>query len=50
MRRSQDGVVTTRSGWLSGIFWVLGMGSRFAFLVWIAHGGAASIASFSAQN
>ena len=42
--------VTTRSGWWSGLFWVLGMGSRFAFAIWIAHGGAASIASFSAHN
>ena len=49
MRRGADGV-TTRAGWWSGFFWVLGMGSRFAFAVWVAHGGAASIASFSAQN
>ena len=50
MRRGEGGTVTTRSGWWSGFFWVLGMGSRFAFAVWIAHGGAASIASFSAAN
>jgi hypothetical protein len=50
MRRREDGTVTTRAGWWSGFFWVLGMGSRFAFAIWIAHGGAASIASFSAQN
>ena len=50
MRRREDGTVTTRAGWTSAFFWVLGMGSRFAFAIWIAHGGAASIASFSAQN
>ena len=26
------------------------MGSRFAFLVWITHGGSPTIAHFSAQN
>lgn len=50
MRRREDGSVTTRSGWSSGFFWVLGMGSRFAFAIWVAHGGMASIASFSAQH
>ena len=50
MRRSQDGEVLARSGWASGFFWVLGMGSRFAFLVWISHGGAATIGQFSVQH
>jgi len=50
MRRGEGGAVMTRSGWWSGFFWVLGMGSRFAFAIWIAHGGAAPSASFSAQN
>ncbi len=48
--RNRDGVVTLRSGWLSGFFWVLGMGLRFAFAVWISHGGVDSIASFSATH
>ena len=30
--------------------WVLGMGSRFAFLIWITHGGSSAIASFSASH
>jgi hypothetical protein len=42
--------VLARSGWASGFFWVLGMGSRFAFIYWITHSGAASIASFSASH
>jgi hypothetical protein len=50
MRRAADGEVLARSGWASGFFWVLGMGSRFAFAVWIAHGGAATIGQFSAQH
>ena len=50
MRRGPGGEVLARSGWASGFFWVLGMGSRFAFLVWATHGGIATIASFSAQH
>jgi len=50
MRRGAGGEALARSGWISGFFWVLGMGSRMAFLVWISHGGGASIASFSAQH
>jgi hypothetical protein len=46
MRRQPEGV-TFRSGWASGFFWVLGMGSRFAFIYWITHSGADSIAHFS---
>jgi hypothetical protein len=50
MRVAADGAVVGRSGWLSGFFWVLGMGSRFAFVVWITHSGAGSIAHFSADH
>jgi hypothetical protein len=50
MRKHPDGVVTGRAGWASAIFWVLGMGSRFAFLIWINDGGASTIAHFSAQH
>ena len=32
MRRGDDGAVLARAGWASAFFWVLGMGSRFAFL------------------
>jgi hypothetical protein len=50
MRRGETGEALVRCGWLSGFFWVLGMGSRMAFLVWIAHGGSTTIAHFSAQH
>jgi hypothetical protein len=50
LRRRQDGVVLARAGWLAGIGWVLGMGLRFAFLLWISHGGAPSLAHFSATH
>ncbi len=50
MRRDASGEVLARAGWLSAVFWVLGMGSRFAFLIWINNGGAATIAHFSATH
>jgi hypothetical protein len=50
MRRDPNGEALARARWLSGFFWVLGMGSRFAFLIWVNNGGAASIGQFSAQH
>jgi hypothetical protein len=50
MRVGGDGAVLARAGWASGSFWVLGMGSRFAFIYWITHSGSSSIAHFSAQH
>jgi len=49
-RRAEDGVVVARAGWMAGLLWVLGMGLRFAFLVWISHSGATSLAHFSATH
>ncbi|MBV8219594.1 MAG: hypothetical protein JO325_14095 [Solirubrobacterales bacterium] len=50
MRRGPDGDVLARSGWASAFFWVLGMGSRFAFLIWANNGGASTIGHFSATH
>jgi hypothetical protein len=50
MHRHDDGVVTFRSGAASAVFWVLGMGSRFAFIYWMTHMGASSIVHFSQQH
>jgi hypothetical protein len=50
MRHGPAGTVLARAGWASAFLWVLGMGSRFAFAVWSSHGGASSIAHFSAQH
>ena len=49
-RRADDGRILFRAAWLSGIFWVLGMGSRFAFAYWSSHGGQSSIGTFSAHH
>jgi hypothetical protein len=50
MRRDVHGVVLARAAWASAVFWVLGMGSRFAFLVWVHNGGGPDIARFSAEH
>jgi hypothetical protein len=50
LRPGAAGEVLMRTGWLSGFLWVLGMGSRFAFIYWSTHSGAGSIASFSAAH
>jgi hypothetical protein len=50
MRRGAEGEVLARAGWISAFLWVLGMGSRFAFLVWTSHGGASSVGTFSVQH
>jgi hypothetical protein len=50
LRVAPDGRVLARSGWLSGFLWVLGMGSRFAFIFWITHFGMATVAHFSAAH
>jgi len=50
IRRDENGTVLSRAGWASAFFWVLGMGSRFAFIFWSTHMGASSIAHFSTQH
>ncbi len=50
MHRKPDGSVNFRSGWSSACFWVLGMGSRFAFAYWTTHGGMHAISRFSASH
>lgn len=49
--RVVDGLVTSQARLASAFFWVLGMGSRFAFLIWINDGsGKRSLATFSAHH
>lgn len=50
MRAGSAGRVLARAGWSSAFFWVLGMGSRFGFAVWVSHGGAHVIGQFSATH
>ncbi len=50
LRAGDDGDVLARAGWASAFFWVLGMGSRFAFIFWLTHSGISTISHFSAQH
>jgi hypothetical protein len=50
MRRDEEDEVKARAGWASAVFWVLGMGSRFAFLIWIHNGGSVTIGRFSVEH
>ena len=50
LRRDRTGQVLARAGWASAFYWVLGMGSRFAFVFWLTHSGASSIAEFSSRH
>ena len=50
MRRDENGDVLARAGWGSAFFWVLGMGSRFAFIYWTSHTGAHDLTSFSIHH
>jgi hypothetical protein len=43
-------VIGAASGPESAFFWVLGMGSRFAFIYWITHTGGATIARWSVHH
>ncbi len=50
MRRDSARQVLIQARWASVVFWVLGMGGRFAFLIWISHGGVAWLTQFSIHH
>jgi hypothetical protein len=39
-----------KAGALAAVLWVLGIGARLGFSIWVSHGGHASVASFSATH
>jgi hypothetical protein len=39
-----------KAGWVAAGAWIAGMGSRFAFAVWAAHGGAPELGRFSVEH
>ncbi|MFD5510700.1 hypothetical protein ACFWIB_23430 [Streptomyces sp. NPDC127051] len=49
MRRA-DGHVLIKAGFVSAALWVIGMGARLGFQLWVDHGGAADIARFSVDH
>lgn len=48
--RHSDGHVLIKAGAISAALWVLGMGARLGFELWVDHGGAASVARFSTDH
>lgn len=50
VKPGRDGRPFAKAGALAGILWVLGVGTRFAFQLYAAHGGGAAIGHFSAAH
>ncbi|MET8902893.1 MULTISPECIES: hypothetical protein [unclassified Streptomyces] len=49
--RALDGHLMIKAGAVSAILWVLGMGARMGFQVWVEHGGGADdVARFSVAH
>ncbi|MFD7027869.1 hypothetical protein ACFWAR_07540 [Streptomyces sp. NPDC059917] len=48
--RSLDGHVLIKAGAVSAVLWVVGMGARMGFQLWVQHGGAASVGRFSVTH
>lgn len=46
----RGGTVLSRARLLAAFLWVLGMGARFAFAIWVTHSGAGAVGHFSARN
>lgn len=45
--RAAGGHLLIKAGAVSAILWVLGMGARMGFQLWVQHGGADDVARFS---
>ncbi|CAM5275287.1 hypothetical protein GCM10010329_46300 [Streptomyces spiroverticillatus] len=49
--RALDGHLLIKAGAVSAVLWIVGMGARMGFQVWVEHGGGAdSVARFSAAH
>ncbi|MCX5037135.1 hypothetical protein OHA99_21100 [Streptomyces coelicoflavus] len=48
--RPLDGHLMIKAGAVSAVLWVLGMGARMGFQVWVEHGGADDVARFSIDH
>lgn len=48
--RAVDGHVLVKAGAVAAVLWVVGMGARMGFQLWVEHGGAADVARFSATH
>jgi hypothetical protein len=50
LSRRRDGLVVAKAGPVAAGLWILGVGTRFAFQLYASHGGASSVAHFSAAH
>jgi hypothetical protein len=50
VRHDGNGSVVAKAGAWAALFWVLGVGTRFAFQMYATHGGGAAIVHFSAAH
>jgi hypothetical protein len=50
VRLDGAGTARVKAGGTAAVLWVLGMGSRFGFSVWVTHGGAPTLGRFSAEH
>ncbi|MFD9398412.1 hypothetical protein ACFWA4_06275 [Streptomyces sp. NPDC060011] len=48
--RSAGGHLLIKAGAVSAILWVVGMGARMGFQLWVDHGGGDDVASFSVTH
>ncbi|MEU6934305.1 hypothetical protein AB4225_18415 [Streptomyces sp. 2RAF24] len=48
--RVLNGDLMIKAGAISAVLWVLGMGSRLAFQLWVDHGGAGDVGRFSVAH
>ena len=49
IRRLGEGAFA-KAGAVAGVLWVLGIGARVAFSLWVSHGGQPTVARFSALH
>jgi len=50
VRRDSSGTPVAKAGALAAIFWLLGVASRFAFQLYVSHGGLPAVARFSSTH
>jgi len=50
VRQDSSGIPVAKAGVVAAILWVLGVGSRFAFQLYVSHGGLPAVAHFSATH
>jgi hypothetical protein len=48
--RRQDAGAYAKAGLVAAALWVVGIGARMTFSIWVAHGGQSTVASFSSAH